>query len=67
MRNPGRRRWGPRGPLQTPEAVAAKIVRLAKRPRPEVICLPPARFLVVLNALFPRFTDWLFARFETTR
>jgi short-subunit dehydrogenase len=45
------------GPMQTAEKVAKAIVRCAKRPRPEVIVFPPARLLVLMNALSPRLTD----------
>jgi short-subunit dehydrogenase len=45
------------GPMQTAEQVARAIVRCAKQPRPEVIVYPPARLLVLMNALSPRLTD----------
>jgi short-subunit dehydrogenase len=55
-------RVGPMGPVQTAERVAAAIVRCARRPRPELIVYPPARLLVILNALAPRLVDWILLR-----
>ena len=57
-------RVGPMGPVQTPETVASAIVRCARRPRPEVLVYPPARLLVILNALAPRLVDALLLRFR---
>ena len=57
-------RVGPIGPVQTAERVAAAIVRCARRPRPEVLVYPPARLLVILNALAPRLVDALLLRFR---
>jgi short-subunit dehydrogenase len=57
-KNPQGRTFGPKPPIQTPAHVASAIVRCAKSPRPEVIVFPPARLLVVLNALSPRLGDW---------
>lgn len=54
----------PMGPVQTAETVAAAIIRCARRPRPEVIVYPPARLLVILNALAPRLADALLLRFR---
>jgi hypothetical protein len=47
----------PIGPIQTAEKVAKAIVRCARKPRPEVIVYPPARILVLINALSPRLAD----------
>jgi len=47
----------PIGPIQTAEKVARAIVRCARKPRPEVIVFPPARILVLVNALSPRLAD----------
>jgi hypothetical protein len=44
--------------------VAAAIVRCARRPRPEVLVYPPARLLVILNAIAPRLADSLLLRFR---
>ncbi|MGH7361472.1 MAG: SDR family oxidoreductase [Candidatus Methylomirabilales bacterium] len=54
----------PMGPVQTAERVAGAIVRCARRPRPEVLVYPPARLLVILNALAPRLADSLLLRFR---
>lgn len=54
----------PMGPVQTAERVAEAIVRCARRPRPEVLVYPPARLLVILNALAPRLADALLLRFR---
>ncbi|MFQ5880942.1 MAG: SDR family oxidoreductase [Candidatus Methylomirabilales bacterium] len=56
---PQGRRLGPKSPVQTPAQVAKAIIRCAKSPRPEVIVYPPARLLVILNALSPRVGDWV--------
>ena len=47
----------PVGPIQTAEKVARAIIRCAKKPRPEVIVFPPAKILVLINALSPRLAD----------
>ncbi len=52
------------GPIQTAEKVARAIVRCAKRPRPEVIVFPPARILVLINALSPRLADRIILGFR---
>lgn len=57
-KDPHGRKVGPKPPIQTAAHVASAIVRCAKSPRPEVIVFPPARLLVVLNALSPRLGDW---------
>jgi len=57
-------RLRPMGPVQTAERVAAAIIRCARRPRPEVLVYPPARLLVILNALAPRLVDALLLRFR---
>ena len=44
--------------------VGAAVVRCARRPRPEVLVYPPARLLVILNALAPRLADSLLLRFR---
>ena len=44
--------------------VGAAVVRYARRPRPELIVYPPARLLVILNALAPRLADSLLLRFR---
>lgn len=58
-KNPAGRKLGPKPPIQTPTHVARAIIRCAKSPRPEVIVYPPARLLVLLNALSPRLGDWV--------
>jgi short-subunit dehydrogenase len=48
----------PTGLVQSADAVARKIERAIRRPRPEVY---PARFqrgLAILNEMFPRLVDW---------
>lgn len=52
------------GPIQTAEQVAKAIVRCARKPRPEVIVYPPARILVLINALSPRLADLIFHGFH---
>jgi len=56
-KDPHGRRSGPKPPVQSAATVAKAIIRCAKSPRPEVIVFPPARLLVVLNALSPRLGD----------
>jgi short-subunit dehydrogenase len=56
-KDPGGRKPGPKPPVQTSSDVARAIIRCARSPRPEVMVYPPARLLVVLNALFPRLAD----------
>ncbi|HKB13191.1 MAG TPA: SDR family NAD(P)-dependent oxidoreductase [Vicinamibacterales bacterium] len=51
------------GPRQDVEAVAEAIVRAIDRPVPEVYPYFKSRFLVVLNALAPGFTDRVVQRF----
>ncbi len=58
-KDPRGRRLGPKPPVQSADHVARAIIRCAKSPRPEVIVYPPARLLVVLNALSPRLGDWI--------
>ena len=41
--------------------VAAVILRVARRPRPEVMVYPPARLMVILNAISPRLVDRIMA------
>lgn len=51
------------GPVETPERVAARIVKLIRRPRPEVIAQPIRRKLfLILNLLAPGLADRLVAR-----
>lgn len=56
-KNPHGRKIGPKPPIQSPATVAEAIIRCAKSPRPEVMVFPPARLLVILNALSPRLGD----------
>lgn len=56
-KDPHGRNLGPKPPIHSPVTVAEAIIRCAKSPRPEVIIFPPARLLVVLNALSPRLAD----------
>ncbi|MFQ5802563.1 MAG: SDR family oxidoreductase [Candidatus Methylomirabilales bacterium] len=58
-KNPRGQKQGPKPPVQTAATVAKAIIGCAKSPRPEVIVFPPARLLVVLNALSPRLGDWV--------
>ncbi|MFQ5532567.1 MAG: SDR family oxidoreductase [Candidatus Methylomirabilales bacterium] len=60
-KDPRGRKLGPKPPVQTPAHVARAIIRCAKSPRPEMIVYPPARLLVVLNALSPRLGDWVWS------
>jgi short-subunit dehydrogenase len=56
-------KFNPTGPTYSAEQVAQAIVRCARRPRPEVILYPPARVMVVLNAMFPRLVDRILAAY----
>ncbi len=56
----------PTGPMQSAEKVARAIIRCARRPRPEVILFPPARILILINALSPRLADRILLRFRRT-
>jgi short-subunit dehydrogenase len=56
-------RFGPAGPQYTAAQVAEVILRCVRRPRPEVIVYPPARLMVILNAMAPRLMDRLLARY----
>lgn len=47
----------PAGPTYSAEQVAEVLVRCARRPRPEVMVYPPARLMVILNAVAPRLMD----------
>ena len=58
-KNPLGRKLAPKPPVQTSATVAKAIIRCAKSPRPEVIVFPPARLMVVLNALSPRLGDFM--------
>ncbi len=55
------RKVGPAGPTYTAEQVAETIVRCARRPRPEVLVYPPARLMVILNAVSPWLMDRVLA------
>jgi short-subunit dehydrogenase len=59
-----KRHHPPMGPIQTAEKVARAIVRCARKPRPEVIVFPPARILVLINALSPRLADLILLGFR---
>jgi short-subunit dehydrogenase len=54
------RAFGPRQPVET---VANAIARAIAHPVPEVYPYFKSRFLVILNALAPRFTDRIVKRF----
>ena len=56
-------RFGPAGPRYSPEQVAEVILGCVRRPRPEVIVYPPARLMVVLNAVSPLLMDWILAKY----
>jgi short-subunit dehydrogenase len=58
-KNPLGRKLAPKPPVQPSATVAKAIIRCAKSPRPEVIVFPPARLMVVLNALSPRLGDFV--------
>jgi short-subunit dehydrogenase len=53
----------PTGPRYSAEQVAEVIVRCARRPRPEVMVYPPARLMVIVNALWPRLMDRVLAAY----
>ncbi len=55
------RKVGPVGPIYSAERVAQVIVRCVRRPRPEVLVYPPARLMVILNAVSPRLMDRVLA------
>jgi short-subunit dehydrogenase len=59
-----KRHHPPTGPMQSAEKVATAIIRCARRPRPEVIVYPPARILVLINALSPRLADRILLGFR---
>jgi short-subunit dehydrogenase len=50
---------GRRGPIQSAELVARRIVRALRRPRAEVHPYPPARVLLWMNAVAPGLVDRL--------
>ncbi len=50
------------GRAQTAQTVAKKIVRLIKRPRPELWPAFASHLMLVLPALFPRLADWSMAK-----
>lgn len=50
---------GRRGPIQSAELVARRIVRALRRPRAEVHPYPPARVLLWMNAIAPGLVDRL--------
>lgn len=52
------RRVSPTGPVQSAAQVAHTIVKVARRPRPEVLSFKPARVMVVMNAIAPGVVDW---------
>jgi short-subunit dehydrogenase len=54
-------RHQPVRPVYSAEQVAEIIVRCARRPRAEVMVYPPARLLVVLNAVWPGLMDRILA------
>jgi len=51
------------GPRQSVETVAEAIARAIERPTPEVYPHFNSRFLVIVNALAPGFTDRIVQRF----
>jgi short-subunit dehydrogenase len=53
----------PSGPVYSAEQVAEIILRCARRPRAEVMVYPPARLMVVLNALWPGLVDRVLAAY----
>jgi hypothetical protein len=46
------------GPSQTPQTVARKIVRLIRRPRPELWPVPLSAYSLAFAGAFPRVADW---------
>jgi short-subunit dehydrogenase len=50
-------RVDPTGPVYSADQVARVLLRVARRPRPEVMVYPPARLMVILNAISPRIVD----------
>jgi len=56
-------RVDPAGPVYSAEQVAGVILRVARRPRPEVMVYPPARLMVILNAISPRIVDRIMAMY----
>lgn len=54
-------RVDPTGPIYSAEHVAEVIVRCARRPRPEILVYPPARLMVILNAVSPWLVDRMLA------
>ena len=47
----------PAGPIYSAEQVAEVIVRCARRPRAEILVYPPARLMVIVNAVSPWLMD----------
>jgi hypothetical protein len=47
------------GPAQSAAVVAKKIVRLIKRPRPELWPVPLSAYMLAFAATFPRIADWV--------
>ena len=52
----------PLGPTQTADRVARSIVRVVRRPRPEVYPYWPARLMAILSTAVPGLVDWGIAR-----
>ena len=56
-------KFDPTGPTYTAEQVAEVIVRCARRPRAEILVYPPARLMVILNAVSPWLMDRILATY----
>jgi len=54
---------GPLGISQSPEKVAKVIVSCVRRPRAEVLLVPPMRLALALAVLFPGLADWVGGRY----
>ena len=55
------------GPAQSADAVAKKITRLIRRPRPELWPVPFSRYSLAFAAAFPRIADYIMARTINSR
>lgn len=55
------------GSAQTAEQVAREVVKLVKRPRPEVVMVGALKLLFALNALAPRLVDKMILAFLRSR
>jgi hypothetical protein len=64
------REWGVdvsgAGPRQSPDHVAAVMVRALRRPRADIYPMRLSRVIPAASALFPRLADWVSTKFART-